>query len=357
MVANQQALRNLTTMGVGGVPQQLLVAKTKQEIVEMALQIWREADDWLILGGGSNLVVAEEISDLQVLQIATTGVQTSRIGESNKYLLRVQAGEIWDDLVAGTVEAGLSGLEALSGIPGSVGAAPIQNIGAYGAEVANTIRRVEFLDFQLGELQTIEAENLELQYRTSVFKKGLLGVITWVEFELEHLGGLSQPIMFDQLAKALAVEIGAQVAVADVRKAVLALRAAKGMVYSQTDADTHGCGSFFTNPIVSERHARTLPFDAPRWETSGETGTASHAGKTEDTVKLSAAWLIEHAGIPKGFSLPGSRVSLSSKHTLAITNRGGALAGEVLELAEFIQARVANTFGVNLQPEPTIVGF
>lgn len=340
-------LSNLTTMGVGGVPERFRTAQTREELVSQALEMWAEADEWLVLGGGSNLVIADEVPHLHVLRVETKGVENSTAA-SGRIRLRVEAGENWDDLVAGTVTAGLAGLEALSGIPGSVGAAPIQNIGAYGAEVASVITRVGFLDYLSGEQEELEAADLGFAYRDSIFKQSKRGLVTWVEFELENLGGLSQPIAFQQLAAALGVELGAQVPVSQVRDAVLGLRKSKGMVLDPTDSDTHGCGSFFTNPIVSERHARTLPTDAPRFEVAGSDGRF---------VKLSAAWLIEHAGMPKGFRLGPSRVSLSTKHTLAITNRGGATAKEVLELAEFIQLRVSNQFGVNLQPEPNIVGF
>ena len=341
-----RSLAQLTTMGVGGTPELLRVATTRDEVVEQALAMWREADEWLVLGGGSNLVVADEIPNLQVLLVQNKGVEAAQAGEG-RILLRVQAGETWDDLVAGTVEAGLAGLEALSGIPGSVGAAPIQNIGAYGAEVAATIKRLEFVDYPTATARIMESSELDFGYRDSVFKRGLQGVITWVEFELQNLGGLSKPIAFDQLAKALGVDIGSQVAVAEVRQAVLELRSSKGMVYSSDDTDSHGCGSFFTNPIVSDRHARSLPSEAPKWALDED----------ERLVKLSAAWLIEHAGIPKGFSIPGSGAAISSKHTLAITNRGTATAMDVLQLAEFIQIQVSNRFGVNLQPEPNLIGF
>jgi len=345
-------LAEFTTIGVGGVPELMLVATTREELVAQAREMWATADEWLVLGGGSNLVIADEVPQLQVLRVQTQGVTTEKLPKG-KVRLRVQAGESWDDLVAGTVQAGLAGLEALSGIPGSVGAAPIQNIGAYGAEVAATISRLEFLDYLTGELQEIEAADLGFGYRHSIFKADAAGhrregVITWVEFDLDNLGGLSQPIAFDQLAKALAVEIGAQVPVADVRAAVLKLRSAKGMVIDPADADTASCGSFFTNPVVSARLARTLPEGAPRFESSDDDGL---------TVKLSAAWLIENAGIPKGFRIAGSGAGISTKHSLAITNRGGATAADVLQLAEFVQVRVANRFGVNLQPEPNLVGF
>jgi len=340
-------LSQLTTMGVGGLPERLRVADTLENLVSEALEMWRETDEWLVLGGGSNLVIADEVDSLQVLKVANKGVRSDELG-NGKFRLWVQAGENWDDLVAGTVAAGLAGLEALSGIPGCVGAAPIQNIGAYGAEVSSVITRVEFLDYFTGELEVIEAGDLAFGYRDSIFKNSKTGVVTMVEFVLENLGGKSKPIAFPQLATALGVNLGDQVPLAEVRDSVLKLRAAKGMVFAADDADTHGCGSFFTNPVVTERHARTLPSDAPRFEVDGTDG---------HMVKLSAAWLIEHAGIPKGFRLGSSHASTSTKHSLAITNRGGASAQEVLQLAEFIQIRVANQFGVNLQPEPSLIGF
>ncbi|MEN9715334.1 MAG: hypothetical protein RJA35_801 [Actinomycetota bacterium] len=340
-------LASLTTIGVGGVPEKLRTAFTREEVISEAQAMWSEAEDWLIIGGGSNLVIADEVPDLEVLHVQSQGVSSS-LTPDGRVLLRVQAGETWDDLVAGTVQAGLAGLEALSGIPGSVGAAPIQNIGAYGAEAASTITRLEFLDYLTGEVRIMDKSELGFAYRDSVFKQGLQGVITWVEFELQNFDGKSQPIAFDQLAKALGVDLGAQLPVGQVRDAVMKLRASKGMVLNPDDADTASCGSFFTNPIVSDRLSRTLPENAPRWEVEGSDGLQ---------VKLSAAWLIENAGIPKGFQIPGSDAAVSSKHTLAITNRGSATAADVLQLAEFIQVRVANTFGVNLQPEPNIVGF
>jgi UDP-N-acetylmuramate dehydrogenase len=339
------ALADLTTIGVGGVPELLRVAISRDEIISEALAMWAEADDWLVLGGGSNLVVADQIPNLQVLQISSQGIDWTK--QDGKAVLQVQAGTNWDQLVEFTVTEGLTGIEALSGIPGSVGAAPVQNIGAYGAELSSVLTKVEFLDFLTGEVETIPAAELGLGYRDSIFKRGRQGIITMVELQLDLLDGLSAPIAFPQLAQALGVELGAQLPLAQVRSAVLTLRNSKGMVYNPTDADTRGCGSFFTNPVVSDRLARTLPTDAPRWEVD-EDGFR---------VKLSAAWLIEHAGIPKGFALPGSGAALSTKHSLAITNRGGASAEDVLQLAEFIQLRVANQFGVNLQPEPNLIGF
>lgn len=341
-----RSLAELTTMGVGGLPAEIINCTTREQLIKAAHDVWRSGDDWLVLGGGSNIVANDDLSDLRVIKVATQGVET-RI-EGGKAILKVQAGENWDDLVAGTVQAGLAGLEALSGIPGSVGASPVQNIGAYGQEIDKVLTRIEFLDYESFELQILERDELGFSYRDSVIKQGKLGVVTWVEFELENLQGMSAPLASTQLAAALGVEMGAQVPVAQVRESVLALRASKGMVYNHDDSDTHGCGSFFTNPIVSDRFARTLPENAPRWETPEDEGA---------TVKLSAAWLIEQAGVPKGYSIAGSHAAVSSKHSLAITNRGGATAFEVVQLANYIQQRVLNTFGINLIPEPNLIGF
>ncbi|MEY4367917.1 MAG: hypothetical protein RLZ28_1332 [Actinomycetota bacterium] len=333
-------------MGVGGAPMSLVVATTRDELISAAQSVWQSGEDWLVIGGGSNIVAADDLSGLHVIQAANQGVET-RI-EGNRHVLRVQAGENWDALVEATVRDGLAGLEALSGIPGSVGAAPIQNIGAYGREFCDSFLRLEFLDYASGELEILEKSDLSFAYRDSVFKRGKVGVITWVEFELHDLGGVSEPINSGQLAGALGMQIGDQAPVGAIREQVLRLRSSKGMVYSHEDINSHGCGSFFTNPIVSDSFARTLPSDAPRWETPEDDGL---------TVKLSAAWLIEQAGIPKGFSIAGSGAAISEKHALAIVNRGGATAADVIQLASFVQQRVSNTFGINLEPEPNLIGF
>ena len=318
-------------MRVGGTPAELLVAHSRDQLIEYALGVWRSGDDWLVLGGGSNIVASDDLENLKVIKTENTGI------ERNGKLLKVQAGENWDDFVAFTVKEGLSGVEALSGIPGCVGASPIQNIGAYGQEVADTITRVEFLDYATHELEILEAKDLEFGYRDSIFKRGKLGVVTWVEFELN-----TTPKALERLTEAVGKEVGTP---AEIRQAVLETRAQKGMVLSETDLDTHSCGSFFTNPIVSFGFAATLPAEAPRWE------------QPDGRVKISAAWLIENAGIGKSFKLGDSKAATSSKHCLAITNRGGASAQEVVELARFIQTQVSNRFGVNLVPEPNLIGF
>lgn len=341
-------LSQLTSIRIGGAPAEIYAAKTRDDLVEHTLELWRSGDDWLVLGGGSNMVVADDCSDLRVVKVENRGIENIRGKDDSKVTLRVQAGEDWDDFVAYTVEHGLAGIEAMSGIPGTVGAGPVQNIGAYGQELSDVLLRLEFLDYETHEVAVLEAKDLGFGYRTSVIKRGRPGVITWVELELQKLDGLSRPLYSTQIAADLGVEMGDQVPLADVRQSVLKLRTSKGMVLSASDPDSVSCGSFFTNPIVSDKMARTLPSEAPRWEDEDDEGL---------TVKLSAAWLIETAGIGKGFSLPGSGAAISSKHTLAITNKGGATAQDVLQLASYVQMQVSNRFGINLVPEPNLIGF
>ncbi len=347
-MSQSRALSELTSIQIGGTPAEIFVAKTRDDLIEHTLELWRSGDDWLVLGGGSNMVVADDCSDLRVVKVENRGIENIRGKDDAKVTLRVQAGEDWDDFVAYTVEHGLAGVEAMSGIPGTVGAGPVQNIGAYGQELSDVLLRLEFLDYETHEVAVLEAKDLGFGYRTSVIKRGRPGVITWVELELQKLDGLSRPLYSTQIAADLGVEMGDQVPLADVRKSVLKLRASKGMVLSATDPDSVSCGSFFTNPIVSDKMARTLPTDAPRWEDEDDEGL---------TVKLSAAWLIEAAGIGKGFSLPGSGAAISSKHTLAIINKGGATAQDVLQLASYVQLQVSNRFGINLVPEPNLIAF
>jgi UDP-N-acetylmuramate dehydrogenase len=346
----------------------------------------------LLLGGGSNTIVSDDGFDGTAIRIATRGVEriASPHGGRDAVRLRVQAGESWDGLVALAVRNRWAGIEALSGIPGRVGAAPVQNIGAYGQELSSVLIAVDFVDAITGELRHLTATDLELGYRTSVLKRGLEGVVTAVELELAQRpdvgAALSEPVAYSQLANALAIDVGTQVSLGEVRRTVLRLRASKGMVLDPDDPDSVSAGSFFTNPIVSARFARTLPDDAPRWPLAPEEPAlvvpldgataeesvavgmlAEAAGDRERRrvraespegpgVKLSAAWLIEHSGISRGFALPGSKAAISSKHTLAITNRGGASALEIVQLASFVQSRVQSEFGVLLQPEPVLVG-
>lgn len=385
----------LTTMRVGGPAPRLTVATTEAELVAIAADAYASGEPVLLLGGGSNTVVADEGFDGTVIRIATAGVQRVQSGDGGRghpdaVRLRVQAGENWDTLVAFAVRNRWAGIEALSGIPGSVGAAPVQNIGAYGQELSSVLVAVDFLDAVTGDVRRLTAADLELGYRTSALKRGLEGIVIAVELELLQRpdvgAALGEPIAYGQLANALAVDVGSRVSLGEMRRTVLGLRASKGMVLDPDDPDSVSAGSFFTNPIVSARFARTLPADAPRWplapeepdlvaaldgSTADESTTIGllaeaaadrerHRARVESAegpgVKLSAAWLIEQAGISRGFALPGSGAAISSKHTLAITNRGGASALEVAQLASFVQGRVQAEFGVLLHPEPVLVG-
>jgi UDP-N-acetylmuramate dehydrogenase len=393
---------SLTTFRVGGPASHIVRLSDPDTLTHEVLDVWGSGEDWLVLGGGSNVLVSDEGFPGVVLHVVTRGIERLPTPDRPGVVaLRVQAGEPWDALVAHTVERGWAGLEALSGIPGSTGASPIQNIGAYGQEVAQTLTAVEFLDYLSGDGVRIPAPELGFGYRTSIFKRGRQGIVTAVEFELVDgtvaAGGsagpgaaagpgasgsaLSQPVAYPQLARALGVELGARVPLADVRSAVLALRASKGMVLNDADTDTWSAGSFFTNPIVTEHFARTLPADAPRWPVEHEVadrvielvGDHRDAYAVEDAVldlnrqrmareasggpdvKLSAAWLIEHAGVRRGFRLPGSAAAISSKHTLALTNTGDATADQIAELARYVQGRVLGEFGILLHPEPQLV--
>ena len=358
------SLAELTTLGIGGPAVSLLQPATRDELVAQTLATWNSPEDWLILGGGSNVVIADEGFDGVVLRVATRGLAATRAEGSRPVRLTVEAGEPWDAVVAHTVENGWSGIEALSGIPGSSGAAPVQNIGAYGQELSSSLVSIDFLDFDTEKVVRIPAAELGLGYRTSALKRGRLGLVVALELALADDGALSQPIAYAQLATALDVRIGDRVPVGDLRAAVLELRASKGMLWDPADPDSASAGSFFTNPVVTETFARGLPTDAPRWPTAPEEAARvlplgsdiPHVVRGEYLVKLSAAWLIEQAGISRGFAIPGSRAAISSKHTLAIVNRGGATAADVVQLAGYIQTRVLAEFGVNLQAEPVLVG-
>jgi len=370
------AFSELTTMRVGGPPSAMVAPATEQALIDEALVVWGMDEEWMLLGGGSNTVMNDAGFDGIVIRVLTRGIDVLPDADDGLVRLRVQAGEPWDDLVAHTVANGWAGIEALSGIPGSTGAAPVQNIGAYGQELSDSLLAVDFLDYETGEVRRMDAGELQLGYRTSVLKQGLRGIVVAIELGLRDtraeasvLGSaLSQPVAYAQLATALGAQLGDRLPLANVRDTVLGLRAAKGMVLDPDDPDTASAGSFFTNPIVTEQFARTLPAMAPRWVLEPElpdrvipldeyAGVGPMPGADDvRPVKLSAAWLIEHSGVRKGFQLPGSRAAVSSKHTLALTNTGGASASDIAELARYVLGRVQAEFGVNLQPEPVLVG-
>lgn len=372
-VPSDLTFAQLTTMRVGGPVERMLVAETREALVLHALDVWRHDDPWLLLGGGSNTVVSDEGYPGTVLLVRTDGIErVAQVRREGRVRLRVQAGHDWDQLVAFTVDQGWAGLEALSGIPGLAGAAPVQNIGAYGAELSDVLHSIEFLDAETHEVVRLHADELDLSYRNSVLKAGRQGVVLSIDIELEATGlGLSAPVRYGQLAQQLGVQQGDRVPVRELREAVLALRRSKSMVLDEADRDSWSAGSFFTNPVVTVAFARTLPADAPRYVID-EPETDPVVISLEDLqrgaalpmpvpagprrVKLSAAWLIEQAGISRGFRIPGSGAAISSKHTLAITNQGGASAADVAELARFVVQRVQQEFGVILVPEPRVYG-
>lgn len=342
---------DLTTMRVGGEIAELIEAGTADEAAAAYRSLIVDGRDFVVLGGGSNTVASSDDFDGTVLRMRTSGIEIVTEDDSSA-VVRVQAGETWDDLVAFSVDRGWAGIEAMSGIPGSVGAAPIQNIGAYGQELAETLVAIDFLNAETLETERIEAADLALTYRNSRIKSGQLrGLVLAVELRLDKADGLSAPVQYGQLAGRLDAQIGDRRPLAAVREAVLALRASKGMVLSD-DPDSVSAGSFFTNPIVSTAFAKSLPADAPQFAAPP---IRLADGGEAPAVKLSAAWLIEHANIAKGFSIGASRAAISSKHTLAITNRGGATGEEVVELARFVQIRVLSEFGVQLENEPVLV--
>lgn len=361
--SDSTVLADLTTIKVGGPANILLHPTTEEELLAHVRELWQRGDDWLLIGGGSNMVISDEGFDGTVIHVATRGIEVVSQSETS-LSIRVQAGESWDTLVERLVARGWAGIEALSGIPGSVGAAPIQNIGAYGQEVASALDGIDFLDYSSGELVHLTTEELELGYRSSVIKSGRAGLVLAVHLTLT--ASPTSTVQYQQLATALGVNIGDEVLVQQVRDTVLALRATKAMVLDPNEPDSASCGSFFTNPIVPEHIARALPADAPRWVIDeepvvdiavplGQTPAPPPAPKPR-MVKLSAAWLIEHSGVEKGFRLPGSRAAVSTKHSLAIVNRTGANASEVSELSRYIGARVLSRYGIHLQPEPIGVG-
>jgi UDP-N-acetylmuramate dehydrogenase len=334
-----------TTLRLGGPANRFVSAVTSEELVAAVREADAAGEPVLLLGGGSNLVVADAGFDGTLVEVANTGWRRCDVGG----VVEVEAGQNWDAFVAALVEAGLGGLECLSGIPGSVGATPIQNVGAYGCEVAESIVSLELYDRETREVRTLKADDLGFAYRTSVLKGTDTGVVLSVRFEIRE-DGLSAPIRYAELARTLGVEIGARVPAAEAREAVLKLRRGKGMVLDPADHDTWSAGSFFTNPIVPAAEA-----EAVLKRIAGSVGTDVPQYPADGGVKLSAAWLIERAGFAKGYPGPGNRVSLSTKHTLALTNRGDATTEDLLALAREVRDGVYARFGVRLHPEPLLI--
>lgn len=351
-------LADLTTLRVGGAPRRYVETTTEAELIDAVRAADADSEPVLVLGGGSNLLVADDGFDGVVVRDVRSGIEVPDASACAGATLTVPAGTPWDDVVRYAVEQELTGIETLSGIPGSTGATPVQNVGAYGQEVSQSIATVRVWDRGRGKVRTLPLVTLAFGYRTSLLKRSMREadpadpqapwsptpryVVLDVTFQLRP-GSLSRPIAYAELARTLGVEVGGRAPLAEVRDTVLALRARKGMVLDAADHDTWSAGSFFTNPHLSPAEAAALPEDAPRFPAD------------DARVKTSAAWLIERSGFSRGFGAPGP-ATLSTKHTLALTNRGGAKAEDLLALARQVRDGVRSTFGVELEPEPVLVG-
>ena len=332
-------LRDYTSLRVGGPAKNFVEVGTEAEIIA-AIEAAGDTPI-LIIGGGTNILVADTGFEGTVIRITSHSMQ-SEIDACSGATLTIGAGENWDEFVATTLDRGFAGLETLSGIPGTVGAAPIQNIGAYGHEVSEFITRVRTYDRQTKSLKTFTNSECDFSYRNSHFKAhpGRYVVLD-VQFNLRK-GEMTTAITYAELAKKLGVEVGEKAPIEATRKAVLELRGAKGMLLNTQDRDSWSAGSFFTNPIVSQEIAAKLPEGAPQWPTA------------DGMVKTSAAWLIENSGVHKGDSHGGARVS--TKHVLALTNAGNATATDIAELAKSAQSAVFEKFGITLEAEVNLVG-
>ncbi|MGO8983026.1 MAG: UDP-N-acetylmuramate dehydrogenase [Streptosporangiaceae bacterium] len=372
MVRDRVVLAGYTTLGLGGPAARLVEADSDEQVISSVREADLEAEPVLVLGGGSNLVVADEGFPGTVVQLATRGISVTAAGDAAS--LTVAAGENWDELVAWCAAEGLSGLECLSGIPGLAGATPIQNVGAYGEDVAETIVTVRAYDRLRDQVTELSAADCGFGYRTSSFKRRSTRsgrdaardlaptgrfVILDVSFRLAR-DPLSAPVRYPELARRLGVAEGGRVPLADARAAVLELRRGKGMVLDPADPDTRSAGSFFTNPVLSQRQFAELQRRAAARPGQPGQGVrvphfAAGDGQVDGQVKVPAAWLIEQAGFGKGFP-PGGAARISAKHTLALTNPGSASTADLLALARQIIAGVRQVFGVDLVIEPVLVG-
>jgi len=332
-------LSKYTSFRVGGPATKIVQVSTQAQIIAAI----EDAGDTpiLIMGGGTNVLIADKGFEGTVIRISNNSVQ-SEVDACSGATLTIGAGEDWDSFVQTTITSGFAGLETLSGIPGTVGASPIQNIGAYGHEVSEFVTRVRSYDRQEKAIKTFTNSECQFSYRNSYFKAhpGRY-VVLEVQFQLRR-GEFSDPITYLELAKKLGIELGDKASVIATREAVLQLRASKGMLLTADDHDSWSAGSFFTNPIISQEIADTLPNAAPKWPLN------------DGRVKISAAWLIENAGIHKGDEVGGARIS--TKHVLALTNSGDATASDIAELAKRARNQVKEIFGISLEAEVNLVG-
>jgi UDP-N-acetylmuramate dehydrogenase len=365
--AEQVQLAEYTTLRLGGPAARFVSAASEDELIATVRAADAQAEPVLVLGGGSNLVVADEGFPGVVVLAGERGMQFAAAGDAVD--VTAKTGQDWDEFVQVCLAQGLSGVECLSGIPGRAGATPIQNVNAYGQDVADTITSVRVYDRLIDQVVVMAAADCGFGYRTSVFKRQAAAggrgaalnpasatgrfVILAVTFRLPA-SPLSAPVRYGELSRVLGVGEGGRVPVAAARAAVLELRRGKGMVLADGDPDTRSAGSFFTNPVVSEARCGEL---AARFAAGGEPGMP-HWPASDGQVKLSAAWLIEHAGFSKGWRLPGDPdgARISTKHALALTNPGRGTTASLIRLAREIQAGVLATFGVTLTNEPVLVG-
>jgi UDP-N-acetylmuramate dehydrogenase len=350
-VRRRVPLSSYTTLGLGGPARRFVTAGTDRELVAEVRAADQRGEPLLVLGGGSNLVVGDEGFDGTVLRIATRGAGLDTGDDS--VTVTAAAGQDWDALVRRCVAGGLAGVECLSGIPGLVGATPIQNVGAYGQEVAETITTVRGYDRERGEIVELAAADCGFGYRTSRFKRcpGRYVVLS-VAFRLSRQP-MSLPVRYAELARRLGVATGERATLADVRAAVLALRRGKGMVLDPGDPDTRSVGSFFTNPVISQAQFGALE-ETARARFGAEVAVPRFPAG-DGQVKVPAAWLIERSGFVRGYD-SGTGVRISAKHPLALVNPGGGSTKGLLALAAEIRDGVRASFGIELTPEPVLVG-
>lgn len=348
-VREQVPLSELTTLRVGGPARTLITAQTIEEVVDVVAGADASGERLLIIAGGSNLLIGDQGFDGTVLHVAVGGIAIGETGDGPRVV--AGAGEPWDGVVSACVDDGLSGVECLSGIPGSTGATPIQNVGAYGQDVSETIVSVSAYDRRAGAVVDLEPEQCGFGYRSSAFKGSDRYVVLRVSFGLER-SPLARPIRYAELARTLGVEPGDRPPLRDTRDAVLDLRRGKGMVIDAEDPDSVSAGSFFLNPILSREAFASLQRIAA--QRLGEGTQVPVWPDTDGCLKTSAAWLIERAGFHRGYG--SGRAGISSKHTLAIVNRGGASSAELVALAREMRDGVQAAFGVSLHPEPTLIG-
>ncbi|AKV01174.1 UDP-N-acetylenolpyruvoylglucosamine reductase [Labilithrix luteola] len=349
-VVENVPLSSFTTLKLGGPARRLVFAESESDVVETIRAVDQAMEPLLVVGGGSNLVVADEGWGGVVLRMATRGIEPAG-SKDGRTFVTAAAGEVWDEFVAWAVGSGLSGVECLAGIPGLVGAVPMQNVGAYGQDVGETIVRVRAWDRDARRVVAFDREACGFAYRHSVFRGRDRHVILDVTFALEQTD-LSQPLRYAELTKALGVLAGGRAPLALVRETIIALRRKKGMVLDPADHDTTSAGSFFTNPILDASSLEALHMRVRPLLREGE--TMPTFPEADGRVKVSAAWLIERAGFTKGFG--SGPVTISQKHALALTHRGGGSTRDLIGLARTVRDGVRERFGVSLENEPVFVG-